>query len=243
MEAPPPPEWRHPPPRTPRRERSRARPVQVPQPVQPPPPPRTSRRERSQPRHSAPTPPSESPRRENLQASPVPSSSARSAFEDEHEEHEAEVEEEAEAEEQPLGENAIKRLIQEEVAKVSSAQAEEVPSFGDTVASESQAHQAILEQLRPFYPQIKRVQNSATQKVSYEYAFSFSDPDGFWSVPEPALYHPIANKLDTYGYFGVLFTPTINRYWSFTTKPLMSEAEEEDSQAQAVRPVARSFDS
>ena len=76
------------------------------------------------------------------------------------------------------------------------------------MARESQAHQAILEQLRPFYPQIKRVQNSATQKVSFEYAFSFSDPDGFWSVPEPALYHPLANKLDIYGYFGVLFTPT-----------------------------------
>ena len=38
MEAPPPPEWRHPPPRTPRRERSRPRPSQVAQPVQPPPP-------------------------------------------------------------------------------------------------------------------------------------------------------------------------------------------------------------
>ena len=117
-EASPSPERRHrpvrrsPPPRTSRRESSRSRPSQARNPA-PPPPPRTSRRERSQPRHSAPTPPSESPRRENLQASPVPSSSAWSGFEDEHEEHEAEVEEQAVAEEQPLGEGTIRRLIQE----------------------------------------------------------------------------------------------------------------------------------
>ena len=86
--------------------------------------------------------------------------------------------------------------------------AEEVPSFGDSVARESQAHQAILEQLRPLYPQIRGFITQTLKRVSFEYAFSFSDPDGFWSVPEPALYHPLANKLDIYGYFGVPFTPT-----------------------------------
>ena len=98
----------------------------------------------------------------------MPSSPAQSVFEGEHEEHEAEVEEEeeaeeqvevedqeSEAEEQILGADAIKRLIKEEVAKSTSVQAEEVPSFGDSVARESQAHQAILEQLRPLYPQIR----------------------------------------------------------------------------------------
>ena len=168
--------------------------------------------------------------------------SAWSGFEDEHEEHDAEVEEEAVAEEQPLGENAIKRLIQEEVAKVSAAQAEEAPSFGDTVASESQTHQAMLEQLKPFYPQIRKVQNLATQRVSFEYAYSFSDPDGFWSIPSPTLHNPITEKKDSFGSFGVLPTPTINKHWSFTTKSLKSEAEEEDSQAQAEKSAPRSFD-
>ena len=119
-----------------------------------------------------------------------------------------------------------------------SVQPEEVIPFGDSVAKESPAHQAILEQLKPFYPQIRKVQNSVTQKVSYEYAFSFSDPDGFWSVPLPKLYHPMTGKLDRYGYFGVLYTPTISRYWSF---PLISEAEKEDSQAQADKPAARAM--
>ena len=41
---------------------------------------------------------------------------------------------------------------------------EEIP-FGDMVANESLAHQAILEQLRPFYPQIRRVINSATLQL------------------------------------------------------------------------------
>ena len=122
-------------------------------------------------------------------------------------------------------------------------QPEEVIPFGDSVAKESPAHQAILEQLRPFYPQIRRVQNSVTQKVSYEYAFSFSDPEGFWSVPSPKLYHPVTGLLDRYGYFGVLYTPTISKFWSFTTQPLISEAEEEDSQAQAEKPAARAMDS
>ena len=100
----------------------------------------------------------------------------------------------------------------------------------------------MLEQLKPFYPQIRRVQNLATQRVSYEYAYSFSDPDGFWSIPSPTLHHPITDKMDSYGYFGVLSTPTINRHWSFTTKSLRSEADEEDSQVQAEKPVPRSFD-
>ena len=38
----------------------------------------------------------------------------------------------------------------------------------------------------------------------------------------------------------MLYTPTISRYWSFT---LISEAEEEDSQAQAEKPAAGAIDS
>ena len=44
--------------------------------------------------------------------------------------------------------------------------------FGDMVAIESLAPQEILEQLRPFFPQI-RVRNSATQKFSFEFVGSF----------------------------------------------------------------------
>ena len=119
---------------------------------------------------------------------------------------------------------------------------EEIP-FGDLEAKESPAHQVIVEQLKPFYSQIRKVKLSATQKFSFEYAVSFSDPEGFWSVPTPNLYHPVTGLLDRYGYFGVLYTPTISRYWSFTTQPLISEAEEEDSQAQAEKPAARAIDS
>ena len=49
--------------------------------------------------------------------------------------------------------------------------------------------------------------------------------------------------LDRYGFFGVLYTPTISRYGSFISQPLISEAEEEDSQAQAEKPAARGIDS
>ena len=38
----------------------------------------------------------------------------------------------------------------------------------------------------------------------------------------------------------MLYTPTISRYWSFT---LISEAEEEDAQAQAEKPAAGAIDS
>ena len=108
---------------------------------------------------------------------------------------------------------------------------EEIP-FGDMVANESLAHQAILEQLRPFYPQIRRVRNSATQSILSS-VFSYSDPEGFWSVPKPKYFHPVTGLLDRDGYFGVLYTPTINRYWTFTTQPLMTEAEGDDPQTQA----------
>ena len=41
----------------------------------------------------------------------------------------------------------------------------------------------------------------------------------------------------------MLYTPTISRYGSFISQPLISEAEEEDSQAQAEKPAARAIDS
>ena len=119
---------------------------------------------------------------------------------------------------------------------------EEVP-FGDMVANESLAHQAILEQLRPFYPQIRRVRNSATQKYSFEYVFSYSDQEGFWSVPKPKYFHPVTGLLDRYGYFGVLYTPTINRFWTFTTQSLMIDVEGDDPQTQARKSAAKTMDS
>ena len=44
-------------------------------------------------------------------------------------------------------------------------------------------------------------------------------------------------------FFEVLYTPTNSRYGSFISQPLISEAEEEDSQAQAEKPAARAIDS
>ena len=76
-------------------------------------------------------------------------------------------------EEQHQRDERLRRLFREEMAMARPLElpVEEIP-FGDMVANESLAHQAILEQLRPFYPQI-RVRNSATQKYSFEFVGSF----------------------------------------------------------------------
>ena len=132
-------------------------------------------------------------------------------------------------EEIPQREEMLRRIIREEMAIARDPPEEEVP-FGVRVASEPLTHQAILEQLSPFYPQIRRVRNSVTQRVSFEYVYDHSEQEGFWSVPKPRFYHPVTNVLDKYGYFGVLYTPTINKNWTFTTKPLMTEEQEEDPQ-------------
>ena len=87
-------------------------------------------------------------------------------------------------EEPSQGEENLRRIVREELAARAAMASpvappgEEIP-FGELVASESQAHQEILEQLRPFYPQVKRVKNSVTQKYSFEYVFRYSDPEGF----------------------------------------------------------------
>ena len=90
------------------------------------------------------------------------------------------------------------RIIREEMANARDPPEEEVP-FGVRVASEPLTHQAILEQLSPFYPQIRRVRNSVTQRVSFEYVYDHSEQEGFWSVPKPRFYHPVTNVLDKYG--------------------------------------------
>ena len=68
-----------------------------------------------------------------------------------------------------LIEEILRRIIREEMAfaRPLDPPVEEVP-FGVRVATEPLTHQAILEQLSPFYPQIRRVRNSATQRVSFE---------------------------------------------------------------------------
>ena len=77
-------------------------------------------------------------------------------------------------EEQHQRDERLRRLSREEMAMARPLEppVEEIP-FGDMVANESLAHQAILEQLRPFFPQIRRVRNSATQKYSFEFVGSF----------------------------------------------------------------------
>ena len=73
--------------------------------------------------------------------------------------------------------------------------------------------------------------NNASRKSSLKYVFDFSDTEGYWSVPEPKFFHPITTVGDKCGYFGVLHTPTISRYWSFSTLPEVSDMEDEDNSA------------
>ena len=62
-------------------------------------------------------------------------------------------------------------------------------------------------------------------------------------VPKPKYFHPVNGLLDRYGYFGVLYTPTINRFWTFTTQSLMIDVEGDDPQTQAGKSAAKTMDS
>ena len=52
---------------------------------------------------------------------------------------------------------------------------------------------------------------NATQRYSYEYVFIHSDPDGFWFIPKPIYTLPLTGVSHKYGYFGVLYSPTITK--------------------------------
>ena len=80
----------------------------------------------------------------------------------------------------------FRRMAREalEEVRAEEAQVEEVP-FGDQVANEPLGYQSLLEKLKPYYPQIRRFIARDTQKTSLEFVFSRSEPDGFWSTPEP----------------------------------------------------------
>ena len=138
---------------------------------------------------------------------------------------------------------AARQIAREEVALANAVPAAEEIPFGDRVSNESRVQQVMLEQLKSFYPQIKKMVNNVTQKVSYEYVFDYVHQDGYWAIPDPKFSNPSTNVPDKYGHFSVLHTPTISKYWSHSTQPVMSEADGEDNQDAASRPAVKKMDS
>ena len=74
------------------------------------------------------------------------------------------------------------------------------------------------------------------------FVFIHSDPDGFWFIPKPIYTLPLTGASDRYGYFGVLYSPTISKYWSFTTRPVVTEVGE-DNLNSAGRTTVKNMDS
>ena len=137
----------------------------------------------------------------------------------------------------------VRRMVREEVARARGEDPPVEEAYGDAIAKESMAYQAILEQLKPFYPQIRRVRSSDSLKTSLEYVFPWADPEGFWSVPKPTYILPHNNQPDRYGYFGVLNSPNITRYWTFTTQNVVTDVDSEAEQSQGEKTRFKSIDS
>ena len=95
----------------------------------------------------------------------------------------------------------FKRMAREALEEVRAEESrEEAVPFGDMVANEPLAYQAVLEKLKPYYPQIRRFVARDTQK-NISCVLSRSEPDGIWSTPEPTYILPWNNQRDRYGYF------------------------------------------
>ena len=70
-----------------------------------------------------------------------------------------------------------------------------------------------------------------------------SGPEGFWSIPKPIYTLLLTGASDRNGYLGVFHSPTITKYWSFTTQPVVTEAEGEDNQNSDGRTTVKNMDS
>ena len=107
----------------------------------------------------------------------------------------------------------------------------EETSFGDSFRSESKSPQSLLEKVSPFFPnKVLTVVSNRTQKTKLKYFYDFTDSSSWWSKPGASdTFHPQSLVRDTYGYFAILNTPTINRNWKFSTLPEESIEHQEDS--------------